>query len=134
VQLPLVEASAGAPGAVASGGDDHKPRTPPPDLPSLLLDSRICYLGMPLVPAVTELIIAEMLYLQHKDRTKPIYLYINSTGTTRADGETVGFETEGTAIYDTMCFVKNEVRSGSGIVRAGSVCGWQGSGRRRLLF
>lgn len=30
-------------------------------------------------------------------------------GTTRADGETVGFETEGTAIYDTMCFVKNEV-------------------------
>ena len=25
--------------------DDHKPRTPPPDLPSLLLDSRICYLG-----------------------------------------------------------------------------------------
>lgn len=33
-----------------------------------------------LVPAVTELIIAEMLYLQHKDRTKPMYLYINSTG------------------------------------------------------
>lgn len=38
---------------------------------------------------MTELIIAEMLYLQHKDRTKPMYLYINSTGTTRADGETV---------------------------------------------
>lgn len=32
-----------------------------------------------------------------------------AAGTTRADGETVGFETEGTAIYDTMCFVKNEV-------------------------
>jgi hypothetical protein len=32
------------------------------------------------VPAVTELIIAEMLYLQHKDRNKPMYLYINSTG------------------------------------------------------
>ncbi len=29
--------------------DDHKPRTPPPDLPSLLLDSRICYLGERLV-------------------------------------------------------------------------------------
>lgn len=42
-----------------------------------------------LVPAVTELIIAELLYLQYKDRTKPIFLYINSTGTTRADGETV---------------------------------------------
>ena len=42
-----------------------------------------------LVPAVTELIIAELLYLQYKDRQKPIFLYINSTGTTRADGETV---------------------------------------------
>ena len=35
---------------------------------------------MQLVPAVTELNIAEMLYLQHKDRNKPMYLYINSTG------------------------------------------------------
>lgn len=26
---------------------DHKPKTPPPDLPSLLLDSRIVYVGMP---------------------------------------------------------------------------------------
>ena len=42
-----------------------------------------------LVPAVTELIIAELLYLQYKDRNKPMFLYINSTGTTRADGETV---------------------------------------------
>lgn len=33
---------------------------PPPDLPSLLLHNRIVYLGMPLVPAVTELIIAEV--------------------------------------------------------------------------
>ena len=41
------------------------------------------------MPAVTELIVAELLYLQYKDRQKPIYLYINSTGTTRADGETV---------------------------------------------
>lgn len=39
-------------------------KSPPPDLPSLMLDSRIVYLGMPLVSAVTELIIAELLYLQ----------------------------------------------------------------------
>lgn len=26
---------------------EHKPKTPPPDLPSLLLDSRIVYIGMP---------------------------------------------------------------------------------------
>ena len=48
MQLPGTEARGGAPGvAVASYYDDHKPRTPPPDLPSLLLDSRITYLGMP---------------------------------------------------------------------------------------
>ena len=49
----------------------------------------IVWYWMQLVPAVTELIVAELLYLQYKDRQKPIYLYINSTGTTRADGETV---------------------------------------------
>lgn len=54
VQLPAVEASSGAPGAAATGGDDHKPRTPPPDLPSLLLDSRICYLGMPVRAAAAD--------------------------------------------------------------------------------
>jgi len=48
MQLLDIQASSGAPGAVAGTGyDDHKPRTPPPDLPSLLLDSRIVYLGMP---------------------------------------------------------------------------------------
>lgn len=71
---------------------------------------------------MTELIIAEMLYLQYKDRSKPIYLYINSTGTTRADGETVGFETEGTAIYDTMSFIKNEVHTVGVGVAIGQSC------------
>ena len=92
-----------------SGADADKARTPAPDLPSLLLENRIVYLGMPLVPAVTELIIAELLYLQYRDRNKPIFMYINSTGCARADGETVGFETEGTAIYDTMQYIKNEI-------------------------
>lgn len=46
-----------------------------------------------LVPAVTELVISELMYLQWSDPKEPIYLYINSTGTTRADGETVmGFQ------------------------------------------
>lgn len=44
-----------------------------------------------LVPAVTELIVAELLYLQYTDGKRPIYMYINSTGCTRADGETVRF-------------------------------------------
>ena len=36
--------------------------------------------GMSLVPAVTELVLAEMLYLQYDNPTRPIYMYINSTG------------------------------------------------------
>ena len=36
--------------------------------------------GMSLVPAVTELVLAEMLYLQYDNPTRPIFMYINSTG------------------------------------------------------
>ena len=56
---------------------------PPPDLASYLYKNRIVYLGMSLVPSVTELILAEFLYLQYEDADKPIYLYVNSTGTTK---------------------------------------------------
>jgi hypothetical protein len=52
--FPRVYAAGGGgnsqPGAGAAGAasySEHKPKTPPPDLPSLLLDSRIVYLGMP---------------------------------------------------------------------------------------
>jgi ATP-dependent Clp protease, protease subunit len=86
-------------------------RTPPPDLPSLLLKERIVYLGMPLVPAVTELIIAELLYLQYDDPEKPIKIYINSTGTSRYDGEPIGFETEAFAICDTLSYIKPPVHT-----------------------
>ncbi|NES25121.1 MAG: ATP-dependent Clp protease proteolytic subunit [Symploca sp. SIO3E6] len=79
-------------------------RTPPPDLPSLLLNERIVYLGMPLVPQVTELIIAELLYLQYQDPDKPIRLYINSVGT-------YGFETEAFAICDTMNYIKPPIHT-----------------------
>jgi Clp protease len=92
-------------------GGRRKPQTPPPDLPSLLLHGRIVFVGMPLVAAVTELVISELLWLQYMDQRKPIHMYINSTGTTRADGETVAFETEGTAIYDAMRMLRNPVRA-----------------------
>lgn len=39
--------------------------------------------GMTLVPAVTELILAELLYLQYENADKPITMYINSTGTSK---------------------------------------------------
>lgn len=75
---------------------------PPPDMPSLLLNNRIVYLGMPIVPQVTELIIAELLFLQYESTEKPILMYINSPGVETSDGQPVGFETEAFAIADTM--------------------------------
>jgi hypothetical protein len=143
--------------ARAARYDRRKP--PPPDLPSLLFDQRIVYLGMPvglsrpqplrervdpaqpvprparaldrciaaisspwclpakdwravearegarrpqftissllpppslqLVPAVTELMVAELLYLEKQGNSLPIEMLINSSGTTRQDGEIV---------------------------------------------
>lgn len=78
----------------------------PPDLPSLLLDGRICYIGMPLVPAVTELVISELLWLNYNNPEKPVYVYINSTGSQTPDGKAVGFEAEAYAILDTMEYIK----------------------------
>ncbi|CAO2842070.1 unnamed protein product [Amaranthus hypochondriacus] len=92
-------------GARGSG----RPRTAPPDLPSLLLDARIVYLGMPIVPAVTELLVAQFMWLDYDNPSKPIYLYINSSGTQNEKMETVGSETEAYAIADTMAYCKSDV-------------------------
>ncbi|KAM0007235.1 putative endopeptidase Clp [Helianthus debilis subsp. tardiflorus] len=86
-----------------------RPRSAPPDLPSLLLDARICYLGMPIVPAVTELLVAQFMWLDYDNPSKPIYLYINSSGTQNDKMETVGSETEAYAIADIMAYCKSEV-------------------------
>mmetsp|Transcript_1496 Transcript_1496/g.6720 ORF Transcript_1496/g.6720 Transcript_1496/m.6720 type:complete len:219 (+) Transcript_1496:103-759(+) len=82
----------------------------PPDLPSFIFKERIVYLGMTLVPSVTELILAELLYLQYEDKSKPIYLYINSTGTSK-EGQKYGYDTEAFAIYDTMKYVNPPVHT-----------------------
>lgn len=91
------------------GRGGGRPRTAPPDLPSLLLDARICYLGMPIVPAVTELLVAQFMWLDYDSPSKPIYLYINSSGTQNEKMETVGSETEAYAIADTMAYCKSPV-------------------------
>jgi ATP-dependent Clp protease protease subunit len=110
--------------AVQSGyyyGGDAAQRTPPPDLPSLLLKERIVYLGLPLVSSddfkrqigtdVTKLIIAQLLYLQFDDPEKPIYFYINSTGTSWYTGDAIGYETEAFAICDTINYIKPPVHT-----------------------
>lgn len=101
------------------GGSTY--RTPPPDLPSLLLKERIIYLGLPLVSPdeykdqmgvdVTELIVAQLLFLQFDDPEKPITMYINSTGTSWYGGDSIGFETEAFAICDTMEYIKPPVHT-----------------------
>ncbi len=110
------------PRAVQAGyyGDAYY-RTPPPDLPSLLLKERIIYFGLPLVSPdeyknqlgvdVTELLVAQLLYLQYEDPERPIFLYINSTGTSWYTGDAIGYETEAFAICDTLQYIKPPVHT-----------------------
>jgi len=61
---------------------------------------RILFLGSEVNDAVANSLVAQMLYLDSEDNSKPIYLYINSPG---------GSVTAGLAIYDTIQYVKSEV-------------------------
>lgn len=70
------------------------------DIFSRLLKDRIIFLGTAISDEVANLIVAQMLFLEAEDPTKPISLYINSPG---------GFVTAGLAIYDTMQFIKAPV-------------------------
>ncbi|EFA73689.1 Peptidase S14, ClpP [Raphidiopsis brookii D9] len=100
---------------------DNWYRTPPPDLASLLLKERIVYLGTPLVSPdeykrqmgvdVTKLIIAQLLYLKFDNPEKPIFFYINSTGTSWYTGDAIGYETEAFAICDTIDYIKTPVHT-----------------------
>ena len=83
---------------------------PPPDLPSLLLHNRIIYIGMPLVPSVTELVVAQLLYLNYESPSKEVYMYVNSVGTS-AGRQQLAFETEAFAIADTMAYVEAPIRT-----------------------
>jgi ATP-dependent Clp protease protease subunit len=67
------------------------------DIYSRLLKERIVFLGGPIVDAVANSIIAQLLYLASKDPEKDIQLYINSPG---------GVLTAALAIYDTMQYIK----------------------------
>ena len=70
------------------------------DIYSRLLNERIIFLGGPIDDHVANLVIAQLLYLDHIDPKKDIYLYINSPG---------GSVTAGLAMIDTMNFIKSDV-------------------------
>jgi len=72
------------------------------DVYSRLLMDRIIFLGTPINDDVSNMIIAQMLFLDADNPGRDIYLYINSPG---------GSVSAGLAIYDTMQFLKSPVNT-----------------------
>lgn len=72
------------------------------DIYSRLLKDRIIFIGTPIDDVVSNLIIAQLLFLQMEDPEKDIDVYVNTPG---------GSVTSGLAIYDTMQFVKPHVNT-----------------------
>jgi ATP-dependent Clp protease protease subunit len=86
------------------------------DIYSRLLKDRIVFIGNPIDDDITNLVIAQLLFLEAEDPDKDVNLYINSPG---------GYVTAGMAIYDTMQFIKPQVAT---------VCIGQASSMAALLL
>jgi len=72
------------------------------DIFSRLLKDRILFIGTPIDDAESNLIIAQLLFLEAEDPDKDIHLYINSPG---------GSVTASLAIYDTMQYIKPAIET-----------------------
>lgn len=70
------------------------------DIFSRLLKERIVFIGGPIDDDVSNLIIAQLLFLEAEDAKRDIYMYVNSPG---------GVVTAGLAIYDTLQYIKSPV-------------------------
>jgi ATP-dependent Clp protease, protease subunit len=70
------------------------------DIYSRLLQDRIVFIGSGIDDSVSNLIIAQLLFLQSQDASKEISIYINSPG---------GSVTAGLAIYDTMQYLTCDI-------------------------
>ena len=70
------------------------------DIYSRLLEDRVIFLSGPINGELANLVVAQLIYLESKDPTKDISLYINSPG---------GEVTAGLAIYDTMKYIRCDV-------------------------
>ncbi len=70
------------------------------DIYSRLLEDNIVFIGAPIDDMLSNLVIAQLLFLEAKDPDKDISIYINSPG---------GSITAGLAIYDTLRFVKPDI-------------------------
>ena len=72
------------------------------DIYSRLLKDRIVMVGSPIDDQVANVVVAQLLHLESDDPDKDISLYVNSPG---------GDVYAGLAIYDTLTFVKPDVRT-----------------------
>ncbi len=72
------------------------------DIYSRLLKDRIVFLGGEINDDTANLVVAQLLFLEMEDPDSDISLYINSPG---------GSVTAGMAIYDTMKYIKPQVRT-----------------------
>lgn len=72
------------------------------DIFSRLLKDRIVFIGTGIDDTVANLIIAQLLFLHGEDSSRDIHIYVNSPG---------GSVTAGLAIYDTMQYIKPDVRT-----------------------
>ncbi|OGY56697.1 MAG: ATP-dependent Clp protease proteolytic subunit [Candidatus Colwellbacteria bacterium RBG_13_48_8] len=72
------------------------------DIYSRLLKDRIIFLGGPITSPVANTVIAQLLLLENQDPKQDIEIYINSPG---------GSVPAGMAIYDTMQYIKPDVRT-----------------------
>ena len=70
------------------------------DIYSRLLRERIVLLGTPVEDQIANVLIAQLLFLEHEDPERDIWLYINSPG---------GSITAGLAIYDTIQMIRCDV-------------------------
>ena len=72
------------------------------DIYSRLLEDRIIFLSGEITDDTANLVIAQLIFLEAKDPTKDIMMYINSPG---------GSVSAGLAIYDTMNYIKCDVNT-----------------------
>lgn len=96
------------------------------DIYSLLLKERIVFLGTPINDQVANVIVAQLLFLDHEDPSRPIEMYINSPG---------GIINAGLAIYDTMNLISAPVNTiAVGMAASfGTILLTAGTGRRYAL-
>ena len=70
------------------------------DIYSRLLKDRIVFIGGAIDDTMSNLVVAQLLFLQSEDSDKSVNVYINSPG---------GSVTAGMAVYDTMQFLKCKI-------------------------